>query len=174
MKINGRNRTVARLLTATFTASLAGIASAGDGLFGTKSSPIGSTSAGTGSAIGIMPIAQMLVALLIVLALLKWLMPNLIKKVGTRSSVSGKGIRIQETAAIGAGNLYVVEVRGKSFLVGATPNSVSYLADLTDSRPQEPLTFQEMVDAAPARPSFAESSISDALEQLGRLKRLGS
>ncbi len=116
----------------------------------------------------------MLVALLIVLALLKWLMPNLIKKVGTRSSVSGKGIRIQETAAIGAGNLYVVEVRGKSFLVGATPNSVSYLADLTDSRPQEPLTFQEMVDAAPARPSFAESSISDALEQLGRLKRLGS
>ncbi len=129
---------------------------------------------------GAMPLAQMFVALLIVLALLKWLLPAILKRATSKAGISTSGINVKETAVIGAANLYVVEVRGKSFLVGATTGNVSLLADLTSAastlkpldQPEELPTFQELVDSSPGRNPYADASISDALEQLNRLKRL--
>jgi len=144
---------------------------AGEGIFGTKTSPV--STAGGGSAMGAMPIAQMFVALLVVLAILKWLLPMALKKYSRRGAVSSDGIRVQETAALGPANLYVVEVRGKSFLVGTTASSVSCIAELSVD-PVKPLpTFQEMIDAVPAKPKPSDS-LEDVLGQLNRLRNLGS
>lgn len=94
---------------------------------------------------------QMLLALAIVFALLKFMLPKVVAKMGkSLTSSGGSGIRILETANFGAGTLQVVEVHGKTLLLGVSQNGVNLITDLTNSSSQndsEPAFF-ELVDQA--------------------------
>ncbi|MCB0824685.1 MAG: FliO/MopB family protein [Armatimonadetes bacterium] len=94
---------------------------------------------------------QMLLALAIVFGLLKFMLPKVVAKMGkSLTSAGGSGIRILETANFGAGTLQVVEVHGKTLLLGVSQNGVNLITDLTEANPQkdsEPAFF-ELVDQA--------------------------
>ncbi|MDI9639347.1 flagellar biosynthetic protein FliO [Kamptonema cortianum] len=121
---------------------------AGD--FGTKVSTSSGTSATTASPA--MPILQILVVAGILVFLLKVAVPKLIGRAGKQLGTGlNSPIKIEESASFGAGNLYVVSVRGKTLLLGVAGTGVTCLADLTDqsetTQPEEPAFF-EMVDQA--------------------------
>ena len=151
--------------------SLFTFSSAGDGLFGTKTSPMPTT--GNESSIGYLPVVQMIVALILVLFLVKWAMPLLVKKYTNKvQKGSSSGIRIEETATIGPANLCVVTVRGRTLLLGSTAENVACLADLTKVEP-EPATFQEMLEESPGTAPYASGPLTDLAGQLERLRRIG-
>jgi len=119
----------------------------------------GDISTGVASSTGPSPWAlfQLILALGIVAALLKFVLPRFFPSLKNRVQTSlGSTIKIEETATFPGGNLLVVKVRDKSVLIGATPQSISFLADLTPTS-EEPKAFFEMVDAAPGKkaPAFA-------------------
>lgn len=143
---------------------------AGTGIFGTKSSPVPAVD--TQSSVGVFPLVQMVVALVVVLAMVRWVMPGLIKRYGKRfNHSSGSGIRVEDTATLGATNLAVVVVRGKTLLIGTTAENVSCLADLTSTAPAPP-TFQEILETAP--PDTDQYGFTDLATQLERLRRIGA
>src|SRR5579862_4605080 len=90
---------------------------AGDGILGTKSSPVaGPMQTDTGGP-GIMSFLQMMIALGIVLVLLKLVMPKLVTKLNKKIvTKAGSAIQIEETAAFAGGSLYVVKARSKTLL----------------------------------------------------------
>src|ERR1044072_2760447 len=160
---------------------------AGVGFLGTKASPVvGPMSADTGGA-GFMPFIQMMIALGIVLALLKFVMPKLGTKVNKKLVAQvGSAIKIEESAAFAGGSLYVVRAKSKTLLLSVTSSGVSCLADLTDAQPQPEMpTFQEIVDKemdGPLQPLAVveadqidvdpDRAREDAQAALERLKRL--
>lgn len=86
-----------------------------------------------------MDLLQMLVALLIVGALVKWVLPKVIGKLGRRLSTPvGSSITVEESASFGAGQLQIVTARGRTLLLCVTGQGVNCLADLTvqDNAPQ--------------------------------------
>jgi flagellar biogenesis protein FliO len=121
----------------------------------------------------------MLIAVTIVVAALKWLLPKALARIQRRIDPHpGSSLRVEETAAIGAGALWVVNVRGRTFLLGSTANGVSCLADLTETAPAEPV-FLDAMDEALARPIPTATAVAapntDAdrrQEALRRLERL--
>ncbi|HWD39824.1 MAG TPA: flagellar biosynthetic protein FliO [Fimbriimonas sp.] len=161
-------------ILAALTLCGASLTFAGSGMFGTKSSPM--PSVGNQESMGVFPVLQMLVALAIVLAMVKWLMPLAIKKFGKKlSSNTSGGIRIDETATVGSMNMCVVTVRGKTLLIGSTADSVTCLADLTEATQSQPATFHDILGQqayAPAIPRDPDP-LEDIAGQLERLKKLG-
>lgn len=162
------------------------IAFAGDGFLGTKASPVaGPMSADTGGA-GFMPFLQMMIALLIVLALLKFVMPKMVTKLNKKLVTGvGSAIRIEESAAFAGGTLYIVSAKSKTLLLSVTSTGVTCLSDLTDGIAKvEPPTFQEIVDKeleGPLQPlavvdpkviEDSEKAREDAQAALERLRRL--
>ena len=126
---------------------------AGADPLGTRSSP----AAFDASPVGAGPVVQLLLALLIVGAGLKFALPAIVKRFGGRLSTEvGGSIRIEESAVFPGGRLYVVEARGRTLLLGATPQNVTCLADLTAN------------DFATA---LAQTE-DDQMAQLARLERL--
>lgn len=118
---------------------------------------------------------QMVIALVIVGALVKWVLPKMVTKLSRRVSTPlGSSIRVEETATIGANQLQVVTVRGRTLLLGLTTTGVNCLADLTEptKAPEQPAFF-EVLDAADpskavvteaAEPANDEMSMQDAME----------
>ena len=113
--------------------------------FGTKRDVM---AAAGGSGSSMMPLFQMLVALGIVFALLKFGLPKLASKLnkklvtGTNSS-----IQIEESANFAGGSLYIVTARGKTLLLSVGTNGVSNVADLTPTeKPVEQPLFNEILD----------------------------
>ncbi len=127
--------------------------------------PMGSSQ----SSLGVFPVVQMVLALIVVLAMLKWLMPLALKKVQKIKTSGGSGILVQETAAVGQAQLAVITVRGKTLLVGATSSAISCLADLT--KVEVPATFHEILETA--EPHKPNEDLSDLAGQLERLRRIG-
>jgi hypothetical protein len=153
---------------AILAAGLSAAGAFGDpGILGTKSGG-GYIGSGDAPAVGPMPIIQMLIALGIVLALVKWLLPKALSKVGKKLVTPvGSGIAIEESAAFSGGSLYIVKARGKELLVCVSSSGVSCLADLgTQREPVAEPTFQEMVETAKAAPA---PEVELALERLVRL-----
>ncbi|HEY3783157.1 MAG TPA: hypothetical protein VGL56_18925 [Fimbriimonadaceae bacterium] len=156
--------------------------------FGTKQDPIPTAPVGGAPNMGFMPMLQMLVALGIVLALIKFVLPKFMGKLNKRLvAKSGSGILIEDTASFAGGQLYVVSVRGKSLLLSASNSGVSCLADLTTARPKngQPL-FMDMLAKETDDPSYlyveesgeptpvmkaamTEDEIQAAIERLNRL-----
>jgi flagellar biogenesis protein FliO len=175
---------VKRLLT--LIALLPAAALAGPGMLGTRTeaAPV----AGGSSPVGILPMIQMMVALAIVVALVKFVLPKFLGKVAKPTN-QGE-INIESTAALNAsGSLHIVTARGRTLLIGATPTGMTCLADLTEdaeeiSLPEETSvaaptkfkSFEEMLAsatiptpepaAAPARP------VDDVARALERLRAL--
>lgn len=101
--------------------------------------------------VGGMQFVQMIVALGLVFALLKFGLPKLVGKMGKRLSTPlNSSIQVEESANFGAGSLQVITARGKTLLIAVTQSGVSCLADLTDDSTksaQEPAFF-ELFDSA--------------------------
>ena len=113
-----------------------------------------------------MDMVQMFVALLIVGALLKWVLPKVIAKFGKRlSSPIGSTIEVQESSSFGAGQLQIVKVRDRTLLLCVTAQAVSCLADLTEpvNTPQTAKdAFIDFLDNAnPANAVVSEASDDD-------------
>ena len=109
------------------------------------------------SPVGVGPVVQLLLALLIVGAGIRFALPAVVRRFGGRLSTEAGGtIRIEESASFPGGRLYVVEARGRVLLLGTTPQNVSMLADLTENDFSEALA-----GAAP-----------DPFAQLARLEKL--
>lgn len=134
------------LLLAILSASAQGDApqQLNPGAFGTRTSaPMQRVAAPEGSSLGW---AQLGVALLIVAAGLRWGLPKLLRwagKTGDGSPVDGQ-IKIIETRSALGGSLMLVKARDRLLLIGATPQGMQLLADLTDTLPKpEPTAASE-------------------------------
>ncbi|MCU0316571.1 MAG: flagellar biosynthetic protein FliO [Fimbriimonadaceae bacterium] len=107
--------------------------------------------------VGGVELLQMVLALVVVVALLKFGLPQLIAKFGKKiSTEAGSSIRIEETAAFGGGSLQVVSARGKTILLSVTQNGVHFLTDLTEpthAKRIEEQAFFELLDDAKTRQS---------------------
>lgn len=133
---------------------------------GTRPSP----AAFEASPVGFAPVLQMLAALLLVGAGIKFALPAIMKRFGggfSTASSNGGTINIEESATFPGGKLYVVEVRGRTLLLGSTANSVTTLADLTVT------DFAEALDQEMTPAKDLSSVNDDPMEQLARLQRLG-
>lgn len=122
-----------------------------------------------------MPILPLLAAVLGLGAVVKLGGPKLMAFAGSRVHTGvGSGITIVETANVAQGALYVITVRGKTLLIGATSGAVATLADLTESsnaQVAEPAFFEHF-DAALGAESGESGTIPNADSPLNRLDRL--
>jgi flagellar biogenesis protein FliO len=114
------------------------------GAFGTRAgAPIQRVASPDASSAGW---AQLGIALLIVAVGLRWGLPRLLRwagRTGDGSPVDGQ-IRIIETRSAVGGSLMLVKARDKLLLIGATPQGMHLLADLTDTLPKpEPAPIAE-------------------------------
>jgi flagellar biogenesis protein FliO len=82
---------------------------------------------------------QMTVALLLIAAGLRYGLPRLIgwaSKAGIGSRLDGE-IRLLESRAVPGGSLLMVKARDRLLLIGATPQGIQLLADLTEKNADE-------------------------------------
>ena len=138
------------------------------------------------SPVPVLDLLQMLVALGIVFALVKWGLPKIVSKMGARLSTPvGSAIAIEESAAFGGGQLSVVNVRGRTLLLAVSPQGVTCLADLTTAapaRPEQPAFFEVLDNADPSmavvhepEPDSAAMSMDEAMSLISTAKdRLAS
>jgi flagellar biogenesis protein FliO len=109
---------------------------------------------------------QMTVALLLIAAGLRYGLPRLIgwaSKAGIGSRLDGE-IRLLESRAVPGGSLLMVKARDRLLLIGATPQGIQLLADLTENQREqvgvsEPSAFEQVLHRATPRgtPSLAAS-----------------
>ncbi len=121
------------------------------GAFGTKSAGgAGTTAAMSTGGPSIFSIIQMIIAVAIVVGLMKVVLPKIVSKMGGKLTTTlNGGIRIEESATFPGGNLYVVTVSDRKLLLGATPQSISTLADLGPvNKPNPGPAFMEYLDNA--------------------------
>lgn len=159
-----------RLLLVTAVLVMATVSSAkGTALDAARQDPVSKAAAGSSG----LPILPLLAAVLGLGAIVKLGGPKLLAFAGSRVHTSvGSGITIVETANVAQGALYVIQVRGKTLLIGATSGAVATLADLTESsqaQVAEPAFFEHF-DAALVEAPAAESIEEDT--PLNRLNRL--
>lgn len=135
---------IALLLTALATAQVPDL--------GTKADIVVNTPEQPAPLVGGWDMVQMLVALAIVFALLKWALPKVVarmnKKLVTNSDSS---ITVEESANFGGGSLQIVSARGRTLLLCVSQNGVTFLTDLTkEAAKQEDPAFFELMDNASA------------------------
>lgn len=136
-----------KFLSALFLTSSSVVAFAQD--LGTKSDIV-VKSPQAGPVVSGWDMVQMLVALGIVFALLKWALPKLVNKLNRRVVVKGgSSISVEESASFGGGSLQIVTARGRTLLLCVSQSGVTCLAELTPTEPaKEESAFFEMVDKA--------------------------
>jgi flagellar biogenesis protein FliO len=103
------------------------------------------------SIIGAWDLVQMVVALAIVFALLKWALPKIVSRMNKKLvAKDGSSITVEESASFGGGNLQIVTARGRTLLLSVSQSGVTCLADLTapKSETKEEPAFFEYVDRA--------------------------
>ena len=145
--------------------------------FGTKKDML-AAAGGSSTGISAMPLLQMLVALGIVFALLKVVLPKVASRLN-KKLVTGinSSIKIEESANFAGGSLYIVSARDKTLLLSVGTSGVNCVADLTPaSKPVEQPMFTDILAAsieAPAVPAQAAqpdaAEIRRALDRLSRL-----
>lgn len=126
---------------------------------------------------GTMVFIQTVVALVIVFAAIKYLLPRLAGRVNRKLATKvGSAIEVEESAAFAGGALYLVNVRGKSLLLSVTGQNVTFLSEVPTLEPA-PVTFGEMLREAPGtldeESSEEEAPRAGVEEALRRLAKLG-
>ena len=140
---------------------------------------------GGSSGPGSLDFLQMLAAVAVVAGLLKWGLPYMIQRFTSKHPTNALGdtIRVEETTTVGPNCLHVVTVRGRTFLIGASSQSLTCLADLTAeavSLRSEPAFFDALDDAISGNKAVTltdpigptESESDQARQALVRLRRL--
>ena len=124
--------------------------------------------------IGFQSLAQLLIALAIVVILIRWLVPKYASKFGKKSKLSVDNPDIEELGmlTLGTNQAHLIKVRGRTLLVGSGTQGVSLLADLTEESGVFYLPIQEA--AAPKPQAYVESSQTDFDSVLERLNRLSA
>ncbi len=119
--------------------------------------------------VGAWDLVQMVVALGIVFALLKWALPKVVSRMNKKlSTKDGSSITVEESASFGGGNLQIVTARGRTLLLCVSQSGVTFLADLTVDKPvKEEPAFFELVDKAVDEVVDEKDRV--ALERLNRL-----
>ena len=130
---------------------------AGSTALGTKPDVIVNTPDKAAPLVDATALIQLCVALAVVYGLVKFVLPKMMSKFGSKVNPElGGTIRTCETAACGTSTLQVLEVRGKTLLVSVSPAGVSLISDLTDStdaRANDATpAFFEMLDARKQEP----------------------
>lgn len=167
----------------SFAVLMVGATAASAQDLGTKPDPLTGAAASSGGGVGLMALVQMLVALGIVLAVVKWALPRFASSFNKRLSPGvGSAIRIEESAAFAGGNLYLVSVRGRDLLLSSSQSGVACLADLTPDTPRAAAPdFDEVLERAKRAPAHAAVAVDEAAdapdpsaiaEALSRLDRL--
>ncbi|MBS1705881.1 MAG: flagellar biosynthetic protein FliO [Armatimonadetes bacterium] len=112
--------------------------------------------------IGFSQIFQMILAVGIVIALIKFAVPKLAPALTKKfQSGSTAEIKVVESTNFAGGMLHLVTVRGKSILLGSNQQGIQMLADVTgDSKTEqvEEKAFFEMVDEA-GRAAIPKSAV---------------
>jgi len=154
-----------------------GVASSQAALEKTKPDLVSGVAAGSGIDFG--NFIQMMLALAVVGALIRYGLPKLAPLFSKKLSTPlGSSLRIEESASFGAGQICVVQVRGRTLLVGATASSIEMLVDLTedDRREASEPAFFELLDEQQRSPKAVVSMPAeepDKIQQaLDRLKRI--
>lgn len=132
---------------------------------------------------GVGSFVQMVIALGVVLALVKFIVPKLAGKMGRKLVTSANSsLKIEETAHFAGGTLYIVRARAKTLLLGVNGTAITCLADISEAPVDNVPTFQEIVEAEEAKPVTAAAFVpqievptDDPVEiALRRLERLSS
>jgi len=140
---------------------------------GTKADVVAKAS--SGPIVRPMDLIQMVAALAVVAWLLKWLLPKLAGKLSARPKAStGSTITVEESLALGTGQIQVVTVRGRTLLLAVATSGTTFLTDLTteNATQQTPVqddapAFFEMLDTAAGRAETAASLPEAAPEDTG-------
>ena len=115
---------------------------------GTRPNPVQPASQSTAG--GMNDLVQLGIALVVIVAALKWLAPMVLAKLqGRVRTPLSSSLHVEESATFGAGQLSVVTVRGRTLLLGTTSQSVVFLADLTEADLAEraqPEPFVDLLD----------------------------
>lgn len=126
--------------------------------------------------IGIMPILQLIVALAIVTALLRFVLPKVAVRLNeSKLKKHGQIVKIEETTPVNGGMLMLVKARGRTLLIGATAGQMTTLADLTEIPAEPQPKFERMLEeeeeiAEPEVVSESKAPVGPA-EALDRLTR---
>mgnify|MGYP007037766378 CR=1 FL=1 len=136
--------------------------------FGTKADNVASSPV---TSSGPMALIQMLVALAIVFAAIKFLLPKLATKLSKKLVTNlHSAITIEESANFAGGTLYIVKAKTKTLLLSVGTSGVNCIADLSDTQPAKPevATFGDILNThaavAPNSPAmFSEAVIEDDL-----------
>lgn len=152
---------------------------------GTKKDILVAPTSSGSSALGVLQLAQLLIALGVVFVVVRYLLPKLAARMGRRLNTKiGSDIKIEESASFAGGMLYIVQVRGKTLLISVGAQGVSCLADLTEKPKAEEnfTTFKEIVESQPEPQEGAfepkveveeeEPTAKSAEEALEALRRL--
>lgn len=122
---------------------------------------------------GLMPLLQLGLIVGVLFCLIKFVMPKLIAKMTNRLSTGlDSSIRVEESATIGTGGLYVIGVRGRTLLVGASSQgNINLVADLTQDQKREEAepAFFELVDQAIIAEPTTEEPSSEVAQRLEML-----
>ena len=119
---------------------------------GTKKDILSAPVTGGSGSMGVLQLAQMLIALGIVFAVIKYLLPKIATRMGKKLNTKvGSDIKIEQSASFAGGILYIVQARGRSLLISVGTQGVTCLADLTEKPKQDEAftTFKEMVETQP-------------------------
>ena len=118
-----------------------------------------------------MPLVNLFLVIGVLFVLIKYALPKVINKMSNKLTPAlGSSIRVEESATIGTGGAYVIQVRGRTLLVGASSTGgLTLLCDLSEEaklEAEEPAFF-ELLDNAVVTPQ-EEPPVGDRLERLLR------
>lgn len=140
-----------------------------EGFLGSKRTAV--QSLGNGSS-GSLQLLQMLVALGLVAALVKWVLPKLASRARLgRSAGSTHGLVLEGSLQLGSSSAHLLRVGERRLLVGSGAQGVSLIAELEAERAApERAAFFEVLDDA--RENLNSHSPPDSAEMLRRLNEL--
>jgi flagellar biogenesis protein FliO len=141
------------------------------GLEGLRDDPIPPMQSASGG-IGFQSLFQLLLALAIVVILIRWLVPKYAAKFNKKSKPVSNMADLEEvgTVPLGIATAHLVKVRGRTLLLGSSPQGVTLLADLTeDSGIFQLPSPDQRVNLTVGESMRVPSDFESVLERLNRL-----
>lgn len=151
------------------------ITQATEKLSGLKEDPV-QTFSHPGAPVGWQSIFQLLIALAIVIAIVKWVVPKYAGKAARKFTSKTNELQVIEAAELATGQILLVKTHNKLLLIGATAQEFSLLADLTESDLNVPLhqaSFSgfSLEGTLPKNPSIVKDSFKELVARLQRLEK---